>query len=119
MMSTELHWVEGPWQGKLAVASRHRDTTDGRESGARLANAQLIGAGTDGKKAADFGNARYGETQTAIVRDFRDDLTHSTRNSVNSPFPLIVPQRDDGIDFRGASSRKVACEQCGDCQYRC
>jgi protein-tyrosine phosphatase len=24
MMTTELHWVEGPWQGKLALAARPR-----------------------------------------------------------------------------------------------
>src|SRR3989337_1377878 len=91
-MRTELYWIEGPWQGKLAILPRPRggDWLEDEVQGWRAAGVDVIVSLLTSDDVANFDLAQEGSLCQAYGIDFR-------------PFPIVdrsVPaSREATLDF--------------------
>jgi protein-tyrosine phosphatase len=91
-MRTELFWIEGPWQGKLAILPRPRggDWLEDEVQGWRAAGVDVVVSLLTSDEVADFDLAQEGSLCEAHGIDFR-------------PFPIVdrsVPaSRKATLDF--------------------
>ena len=108
-MRTELYWIEGPWQGKLAILPRPRggDWLEDEVRGWRAAGVDVVVSLLTSDEVADLDLAQEGVLCEVYGIDFR-------------PFPIVdrsVPaSRKATVDFvkKLAKLRRSSC-----CQTSC
>ncbi len=100
-MRTELYWIEGPWQGKLAILPRPRggDWLEDEVQGWRAAGVDVVVSLLTSDEVADFDLAQEGRSCEAHGIDFR-------------PFPIVdrsVPaSRKATLDFAKKLAKLLA-----------